>query len=223
MPSSPVLLHIYSPCFPDFWHCYSYILQHFNEMFLLHLYIEKCENTCTPKAKPHLLSVWLNQYPTYILLEWHRVTMHPDKEAIQNPACMAIWNRSPYTCAIHNLSLHTWSDWLMLAPFLSNRSTISQCPCWLAKSRGVAPSYSIKCRYVYYYMGWMLPVYSSTSQTPVWMQKTAGSRCLYLPTCISDVARLHARGGRVCKPLHPDKGWFIAKLLASVPGLPQYV
>ena len=32
---SPVLLHI---CFLDFWHCYSYILQHFNETFSLHLF-----------------------------------------------------------------------------------------------------------------------------------------------------------------------------------------
>ena len=30
MPSSLVLLHIYCPCFPTFWHCHPYILQHFN-------------------------------------------------------------------------------------------------------------------------------------------------------------------------------------------------
>ena len=30
MPSSPVLLHIYCPCFSTFWHCHPYILQHFN-------------------------------------------------------------------------------------------------------------------------------------------------------------------------------------------------
>ena len=30
MPSSPVLLHIYCPCFSTFWHCNPYILQHFN-------------------------------------------------------------------------------------------------------------------------------------------------------------------------------------------------
>ena len=38
MPSSPVLLHIYSPCFSEFWHCHSYILPHFNEILLLHLF-----------------------------------------------------------------------------------------------------------------------------------------------------------------------------------------
>ena len=42
------------------------------------------------------------------------------------------------TCSI--IRLHTWSPWLMLAPFLSSISTISQCPFWLAINRGDAPS-----------------------------------------------------------------------------------
>ena len=37
MPSSPVLLHIYCTCFPTFWYCHPYILQHLMEMFLLPL------------------------------------------------------------------------------------------------------------------------------------------------------------------------------------------
>ena len=39
LPSSPVLLYIYCTCFPTFWYCHPYILQHLMEMFLLPLYI----------------------------------------------------------------------------------------------------------------------------------------------------------------------------------------
>ena len=36
LPSSPVLLHIYCTCFSTFWHCYPYILQHFNGNVFTH-------------------------------------------------------------------------------------------------------------------------------------------------------------------------------------------
>ena len=35
LPSSPVLLHIYCTCSSTFWHCYPYILHHFNGNVLL--------------------------------------------------------------------------------------------------------------------------------------------------------------------------------------------
>ena len=37
---SPILLHIYSPCFSDIWHFHSYIIQQFNEIFFYTLYQE---------------------------------------------------------------------------------------------------------------------------------------------------------------------------------------
>ena len=47
LPSSPVLLHIaiYCTCFSTFWHCYPYILQHFNGNVFIPLYI--CYTTPT--------------------------------------------------------------------------------------------------------------------------------------------------------------------------------
>ena len=81
------------------------------------------------------------------------VTLTPEKEAIQKLRTylhgnMEVWEKRPYgdlivVSYIHNLSLHTWRDWLILAPFLSSRSTTSQCPSWLAMNRGDASVYSV--------------------------------------------------------------------------------
>ena len=49
LPSSPVLLHIYCTCFSTFWHCHSYIIQHFNGNSLVSLGL-CCILTCKHNA-----------------------------------------------------------------------------------------------------------------------------------------------------------------------------
>ena len=57
LPSSLILLHIYCICFPTFWHCYPYILQHLMEIFyslvsLLFL-ILACKKCSLRVCEPH--------------------------------------------------------------------------------------------------------------------------------------------------------------------------
>ena len=65
LPSSPVLLHIHCTCFPTFWHCHPYILQHFNgnvftPLFHCFFVAYSLANTMLfafVRAPPHLLLV----------------------------------------------------------------------------------------------------------------------------------------------------------------------
>ena len=84
--------------------------------------------------------------PTYMYVHVVQGIMHPtltegmniQQRNIHKYYIVYILNHTLIdTCSI--IRLHTWSPWLMLAPYLSSISTIPQCPSWLAINRGDTP------------------------------------------------------------------------------------